>query len=42
MELRPGLKISLKQDWSIRKKAGYGIISYENQMTEEAEIDLIR
>ena len=40
MELRPGFKNSLKQDWSIRKKAGYEIISHENQTTQQTEIDL--
>ncbi|MFL2749596.1 MAG: hypothetical protein ACJ0DI_09005 [bacterium] len=40
MELRPGFKKSLKQDWSILNKAGYEIISHENQTTEESEIDL--
>ena len=40
MELRPGFKNSLKQDWSIRKKAGYEIISHKNQTTQQTEIDL--
>ena len=40
MELRPGFKNSLNQDWSIRKKAGYEIISHKNQTTEQTEIDL--
>ena len=40
LELRPGFKNSLKQDWSILKKAGYEIISHENQKIEKAEIDL--